>query len=109
MVRELRLEDIPKDGHGSFSALFGSTYWSNSNGKDFNLLENGEVLTNITGSDLMNQIDLRYNIMNDSLIEFSCKLPKDSVRNKMLVQYEIRDNKMTWYIDDFLEIKLEKE
>jgi hypothetical protein len=109
MVRELEKGDIPEDGYGSFSALFGATYWSNSNGKIFHLLENGEVSTDITASDFITQIDMRYDIINESLIEFSCKFPKDSIRNIMPVHYLINDNKMIWLIDNFLEIKLEKE
>lgn len=102
-------DDFSKDGSGSFYLLFGAEYWGASNGKMFNLQEDGKIITNIVDSDKITQIDLRYKIINDRVIEFSCKLPKDTIRNIMPVKYEVIKQEMTWLIDDFLEIKLQKE
>jgi len=102
-------DDFSKDGSGSFYLLFGATYWRASNGKMFNLQEDGQIITDIVDGDLITQIDLRYKIINDSFIQFSCKLPKDTIRNIMPAKYELKKQEMTWLIDDFLEIKLQKE
>ncbi len=102
-------DDISKDGSGSFFLLFGATYWGASNGKIFNLQEDGQIITDIVESDIITQIDLRYKIIDDRVIQFSCKLPKDTIRNIMPAKYELEKQEMTWIIDDLIEIKLQKE
>jgi hypothetical protein len=103
-----QFENFSQDGYGSFYMLLG-THWRESNNKVFNLQEDGQVKTNVVDSDFISQIDMRYKIVNDSLIDFSCKLPKDTIRNIMPVKYEIDGKVMRWLLDDFLEIKLKKD
>jgi hypothetical protein len=109
MVSLPQKEDFSEDGSGSFYTLFGATYWTPSNGKTFNLKEDGQVDTDIVDFDLTTLIDMRYEIVNDSLLEFSCKFPKDSIMNIMTVKYEIIEEQMTWLIDGSYEVKLKKE
>ncbi len=93
-VGEPKFENFSKDGRESFFALFGVTYWVLSEGKTFNLLENGHVQTDIAEADLIKQLDMRYEAVNESLLEFNCKFPKDSIRNIMPVKYEIIGDQM---------------
>ncbi|TNE53853.1 MAG: hypothetical protein EP338_10010 [Bacteroidetes bacterium] len=109
MVRTPQKDDFPEDGYGSFNAFFGASYWSQSNGKTFSLQENGTVMTDLVDSKMFEQINMRYDIINDSLIEFSSKFPEDTILNIMPVKYKLDNNNMTWLIDELLEIKLEKE
>ena len=37
---------------------------------------------------------MRYEAVNESLLEFNCKFPKDSIRNIMPVKYEIIGDQM---------------
>ena len=101
--------DAQKDGKGSFITLFGVDAWGNSNGKYFNLKKNNTVETNIIDQDLVKKIDLQYEVTNDSTTIFSCIFPNDTSRNKIPVYYKINNEEMTWYLDDFLKIKLKKD
>lgn len=107
-VRNPHFENLSKDGYGSFYLLLG-TIWGESNGKIFNLQEDGKVETNIVDSDFITQIDLKHVIINDSIIEFSCKFPEDTIRNIMPIKYQIVGKEMTWLLDEIIEIKLQKE
>lgn len=108
IVRPVNKGDVNMYGYGSLLSLFGPKCWSQSNGKLFILQEDGQVQTNISDSVQIKEIDLRYEILNDSTMQFTSMSFNDTIRNIMPVQYDISSNKMTWLIDSLLEIELQK-
>jgi len=102
-------ENFSKDGRGSFYSLFGAVVWSESNGKLFELTYENKVVTNLYDHPLMDSLDFRYELINDSIVNFICNFPTDSTQNIMPVKYNLNGGQMTWIIDGFFKIKLSKE
>jgi len=103
------VESFSKDGRGSFYSLFGTEIWSESNGKLFELTDKNKVVTNLYDHPLMDSLDFRYELINDSIVNFICNFPTDSTQNIMPVKYNLNGERMTWIIDDFFKITLSKE